>query len=213
MGHPLPAKMKKLLAGLSIAAASGAIAFLLAQLPLLKTVEWKIYDLEFRALAQPKKASADIVMIKIDDESIEKMDRALDLGRFPWPRDVYKDLLNYLGRATPRAVAFDLLFLEKDKSTDGPSRDQDLVEETRRMGNVIHAVEVNDTFNSITSPVAKQGIYNFGIEIEEHSSLKLPFDPLAAASATLGHTFMPLDSDGPVRRSVPFVIGFCDIGD
>ncbi|HYK89402.1 MAG TPA: adenylate/guanylate cyclase domain-containing protein [Acidobacteriota bacterium] len=195
---------RKPLIGLGIATTSTVIALLLYEIPLLKTVEWKIYDLEFRTLADPSRANPDIVMIKIDDESIEKMDQALDLGRFPWPRDVYKDLLNYLERARPRVITFDLVLLERDKSAEGPARDQDLVEATRRLGNVIHAVEVNDTFDfKPKSPPS--GAYRLGPEVEEHSSVKLPFDSLAKASRMLGNTFMPLDADGPVRRCVPFV--------
>jgi adenylate cyclase len=108
--------LRKPLIGLAIAVASTLAALLLYQIPLLRTMEWKIYDLEFRSLTNASKASPDIVMIKIDDESVERMDQALDLGRFPWPRDVYKDLLNYLERARPRAITFDILFIERDKS-------------------------------------------------------------------------------------------------
>jgi len=205
MHFPFPAKRKKLAAGLAIAACSAVITFLLCQIPLLKTIEWKVYDLQFRTLSQPSKASPEIVMVKIDDESIERMDRALDLGRFPWPRDVYKDLLNYFNRAKPRAITFDILFLERDKSAEGKTRDQDFVDATQQLGNVVHAIEVNDTFNSVPIPVLKGGGYSLGTEIEEHSSFKLPFDTLSSSARMLGHTFMPLDADGPVRRSVPFV--------
>jgi adenylate cyclase len=196
--------LRKALAGLAIAAVSTALALLLYEIPLLKTMEWKIYDLEFRSLADPSSANPDIVMIKIDDESIEKMDQALDLGRFPWPRDVYKDLLNYLERGRPRVITFDILFLEQDKSAEGHARDNDLVEATRRLGNVIHAVEVNDTFN-FQPKSSVPGGYRLSAEVEEHSSVKLPFDSLSRASRMLGTTFMALDSDGPVRRSVPFI--------
>jgi len=40
----------------------------------------------------------------------------------------YKDLLNYLGRARPRNC-FDILLLEKDKSAEGRTRDEDLVKQ------------------------------------------------------------------------------------
>ncbi len=199
-----PLALRKPLVGLAIAAASTMVALLLYEIPLLKTMEWKIYDLEFRTLTDPSKADPDIVMIKIDDESIEKMDRALDLGRFPWPRDVYKDLLNYLERGRPRVITFDLVLLERDKSAEGAARDQDLVDATKRLGNVIHGAEVDDTFN-FTPTSSIPGGYRLGPEVEEHSSVKLPFGSLAQASRMVGNTFMPLDADGPVRRSVPFV--------
>jgi adenylate cyclase len=205
MDNPHSTLLRKLFAGTGIGLASALIALALYSIPLLKTIEWKIYDWEFRTLSQPSKASPEIVMIRIDDESIERMDQALGLGRFPWPRDVYKDLLNYLERAKTKVIAFDLLLLENDKSAEGPARDQELVDATRRLGNVIHAVEVNDTFDyKPKSPVYAEE-YRLGPGIEEHSSVKLPFDSLARASRALGSTLMPLDADGPVRRAVPFV--------
>jgi adenylate cyclase len=205
ISHPRLIRLRKIIAGFAIGFASTIIALLLYAIPLLKTIEWKIYDLEFRSLSQPSKANPAIFQIKIDDESIEKMDKALDLGRFPWPRDVYKDLLNYLERAKPKVIAFDILFLEKDKSAEGEARDRDFVEATRRLGNVIQAIEVNDTFDLAPGAAISGDRYRLGLGVEEHSSVKLPFETLALASKALGATIMPLDADGPVRRSIPFV--------
>ncbi len=167
-------------------------------------MEWKVYDLEFRTLSNPTSASRDIVMIKIDDVSIQNMDQALNIGRFPWPRDVYTYLLNYLSRARPQAVVFDVLFLEEDKSEGGKDRDDGFAEATRRLGCVVQAIDVNDTFDLQPGFLHASG-YRLGREVEEHRSIKLPYERLARASRMLGSTFMVLDADGPVRRHVPFV--------
>jgi adenylate cyclase len=129
-------------------------------------------------------------------------------GRFPWPRDTYVVLLDYLARARPRVVVFDVLFLEEDTATGGevpgPEADRQFVEATRKAGNVIHAIEVNDTVRM--APRSKPRLrFDLGPSIEEHQSMKLPFPALADAARMLGHTFMVLDSDGPIRRAVPFV--------
>src|SRR5437588_3843 len=114
--HPVA---RKLLIGLSIAVTSFIAALLVSHLGLFITMEWKIYDLEFRNFAnQPERANRDIVLVKIDDLSVDRMAEN-DLGRFPWPRDTYAVLLDYLARAAPKAVAFDVLLLEEDKSTVG----------------------------------------------------------------------------------------------
>lgn len=94
--------------------------------------------------------------------------------------------------------------VERDKSAEGPARDQDFVEATRGLGNVIHAIEVDDTVNRTPKSSIAQG-YQLSTEVEEHSSIKLPFNSLAKASRMMGSTFMALDADGPVRRLVPFV--------
>jgi adenylate cyclase len=56
---------RKLLVGLAITLASASTGLLLSRTSLLKTMEWKIYDMEFRILTHPSRASRDIVMIKI----------------------------------------------------------------------------------------------------------------------------------------------------
>src|SRR5262245_14402237 len=104
----------KILASLAIAALSIFAAVALAKIPLLKTVEWKIYDLEFRQLSNTFHASQEIVMVQIDDFSLARMAEN-DFGRFPWPRDTYTVLLDYFERARPKVITFDILFLEEDK--------------------------------------------------------------------------------------------------
>jgi adenylate cyclase len=195
---------RKPLIGLAIALMSSVAAILLNLIPLLRTMEWKVYDLQFRVLTDASKVSPDIVLIKIDDESVERMDQAFDLGRFPWGRDTYALLLDYLARSHPRAVAFDILLLESDRSSHGLEWDAQLVEATRRLGNVIHALEVDDSYSRKPVPPAPAG-YPLTHEVEEHKGVKLPFAPLDKASRILGNTFTVLDADGPVRRIVPFV--------
>src|SRR5215467_2842423 len=201
--------LRKLLIGLAIAAISFSVALFISRLGLFITMEWKIYDLEFRTFRDhPDRANEDIVMVKIDDLSVDRMAEN-DFGRFPWPRDTYAVLLDYLARAGPKAVAFDILFLEEDKSTvgdrSGAEADAELVTATRKLGHVIHAIEANDTtpLPADKWPPALQ--FKLPATVEAHSSVKLPFSSLAESSGTLGHTFVVYDQDGPIRRAVPFV--------
>jgi adenylate cyclase len=189
---------------LFIAGTSCALSLLLYQIPLLKTMEWKVCDLEFRTLTDPSKASRDIVLVKIDDVSVDRMDKALGLGRWPWGRDTYALLLQYFERARPKAIAFDILLLEKDRTPQGPEWDLELIETTKSLGNVVHAVEVNDTLKHVPEALAAER-FQLTHEVEEHQSIKLPYAGLAQASRMLGSTFFILDADGPVRRVVPFV--------
>lgn len=199
----IPRRLRKPLAGLLIALCSIGAALTLSRAALFRAMEWKIYDLELRSTAQPQAASPSIVLIEIDDRSIERMAQN-DFGRFPWPRDTYATLLRYLERGRPKAIAFDILFLEDDKGPEGSSRDQEFAKATERLGNVVHAVEVNDT-HPYRPPLPARTGFRLNHDVEEHQSVKLPLPALAAASRMLGSTFMLLDSDGPVRRAVPFV--------
>ncbi len=199
----LTKRLRKPTAGALIAVAATVLAFILSQIPLLKTMEWKIYDLEFRTLSDPAKANPNIVMVEIDDLSVERMAEN-DFGRFPWPRDTYATLLQYLERGHPKAITFDIIFLEGDKGQDGPQRDMEFANATRRLGNVVNSIDVNDTHRYVPQLPAMEG-FQLGPEVEEHLSVKDPYEPLAKASRMLGSTFMVLDADGPVRRHVPFI--------
>lgn len=50
-------------------------------------------------------------IINIDDESLSK------LGQWPWPRTRIAELLNTLQAAKPKAIAVDIIFAEKDRSS------------------------------------------------------------------------------------------------
>lgn len=50
-------------------------------------------------------------IINIDDESLSK------LGQWPWPRTRIAKLLNILQAANPKAIAVDIIFAEKDRSS------------------------------------------------------------------------------------------------
>lgn len=198
--------LRKLGIGLAIAAGSFLAALLLSRTALFTTMEWKIYDLEFRRFANhPERANPDIVMVKIDDLSVERM-ADNDLGRFPWPRDTYAVLLEYLERSGPKTVAFDIVFTEEDKSKvgerSGAEADAELVGATKKSGRVVHSIDVTDAIDSPTPPGPK---FELPRTVEKHRSVRLPFSGLAESSRMLGHTFFVLDADGPVRRAVPFV--------
>lgn len=202
--------LRKTAIGLGIAVAATLVAGALYQIPFFRTMEMKTYDLRFQFLADPSEADRGIVLVEVDDFSLDRMSQA-GLGRFPWPRDIYADLLDYLARGKPRVVMFDLLFLEEDRATVGSGQpdqitgkeaDQRLVEVTRSLGRVVHALEVNDTFVSPAPPAAS---YHLDDSVPKYKSVKAPFPVLASASRMLGHTRVDLEVDGVVRYAIPFV--------
>ena len=57
-----------------------------------------------------------------------------DAGRFPWPREVYADLVQGLAAQKPRAIVFDLMFSEPDRFR--PESDRAFVEAVAPLRNV-----------------------------------------------------------------------------
>lgn len=71
---------------------------------LTSSLDHLVYD-DFLALSA-RAMSKDIVVVEIDDDSIEA------LGRWPWPRSVHARLIDALRRDGAAAIVYDVLFTE-----------------------------------------------------------------------------------------------------
>lgn len=58
---------------------------------------------------------ADIVLVAIDQKSLEDEKLAEAAGSWPWPRAVHGELIDGLQAFAPRAIAFDVFFNEADR--------------------------------------------------------------------------------------------------
>lgn len=79
-------------------------------LRLLGELEARTLDLRFR-LRGPRKPSSAIVIVAIDQKSEDL------LGRWPFPRTVFAQALDFLREANARVVAFDVGFPEPDENS------------------------------------------------------------------------------------------------
>ncbi|HEX5238386.1 MAG TPA: EAL domain-containing protein [Sphingomicrobium sp.] len=71
-------------------------------------------------------ASGDIVLVKIDDESLR------EVGRWPWPRRNYARLSDQLTKAGARRIFFDIVF----NDPGSPADDQVLAESLKQSGRI-----------------------------------------------------------------------------
>ncbi len=87
-----------------VAVLSALLVGWMALTPVADGADNLVYDALMRAEAGP--ADADIVIIAIDDRSLES------LGQWPWPRDLHAHLIDRLTQAQAGPVAYDVLFTE-----------------------------------------------------------------------------------------------------
>ncbi|MEW5819550.1 MAG: diguanylate cyclase [Cyanobacteriota bacterium] len=75
--------------------------------------ELRTLDLRFQVLANEEDHSPQIVQLLLDDHStfVAAQKKELNLGRIPWPRKVWGEVLEYLNRTKPAAVVFDINYL------------------------------------------------------------------------------------------------------
>ncbi|MDR2470848.1 MAG: CHASE2 domain-containing protein, partial [Treponema sp.] len=74
-------------------------------------LEYKAYDFRVKLFADTYKPSDDIVVILLDQHSIDWANQEKGWG-WPWPRMAYADIVNFMNAGGAKSVAFDVLFTE-----------------------------------------------------------------------------------------------------
>jgi adenylate cyclase len=134
-------KQKALLATL-LCLFCGALGAFSLRLDFCQRLELKALDARFRLFPRPQRASKDVVIVDVDDKSLEAF-QARGVA-WPWPRDHYGDLVRLLSRAGAKAILFDEFFSEPGPSRPGRpagQADQDFAAAMREAGNVVLAAE------------------------------------------------------------------------
>jgi adenylate cyclase len=199
--------------GLSAAALSLAAV----RVPFVETLEWKVYDQLVRWAADPSKANRDVVIVAIDENSIRRLEPLV--GRWPWPRLLHGQLVDFLTRAPARTIAYDVLFTERDRRLSflvgeetwtGEESDNAFAASVRTAGNVVMAADA--TFEGhgeehAAGPLTQHPFDAVSLDqrFEHRPNVTPPYEELERAACTLGHNLFVLDADGPVRRAIPYV--------
>ena len=153
-----------------LAAALLALVAWLSPPASLGRINHLVQDAGLRLMSRP--AHPDIVIVAIDDRSIAA------IGRWPWRRALHAGLMERIARHGPRAIGMDVLLGEED--LDYPEDDVLLADAMARSGRVVLPM-----MRRGHGPAAQQA--------------DLPWPPLAAAAARLGHVHVAPDADGVVR--------------
>ncbi len=117
-----------------VALLTGILLTILAGAQMFYTWNLSLTD----ALYGGKPALENIKIIAVDDKSLQ------EIGRWPWKRTIFGDLLQYTKKA--KVVAFDIAFFEQTED------DAALGETIRQAGNVIIAKEYDFTRKEYLSP-------------------------------------------------------------
>jgi adenylate cyclase len=211
--------MRRLLIGLALGAVAGALALLLAALPVVRELEDSTYDWRLNRTARQTDARQDIALVLINESSV----RALEplFGRWPWPRVVHSGVIDFLARAQARVVAYDVLFVDRDRTSfqiggramTGAESDAALAASVARAGNVVLLADAvyEGTVQGGAEEAGKPAlarlkqIYRPGAGFQQRPTLLLPYDELADAALAFGHNFGVKGSDSIARSFRPFI--------
>jgi eukaryotic-like serine/threonine-protein kinase len=194
----------------------------------LQLLEYKSYDL--RAKLRARKPVAPIVVVAIDDASIER------LGRWPWPRGYMAELMAQIASYEPALIGTNILYTEADKNS-GLDELKALRETVARLGGspaVLDAISQSekklDNDALLTESLALTGkvilplFFTLGEQagnpdpnlaeylkkaskeqaspagLMQATEVAAPIPVFADKALSLGHINILADSDGTVRR-------------
>lgn len=193
-----------------ITAASMALTLVLHHGGALQALENMGYDWRMKVLRSDVQAPDDVAVIMIDEASLGAMDPLV--GRWPWPRSVHADVIDFLALGGPRAIVFDILLSEADSAAE----DQRLAVASAEAGNVIHAMQLyRDTEDPTNRAILARplpadalphALPGSGAE-DDNNAYTLPLPALAQASAGLGVVTTEPDADG-IYRSIRLWHGY-----
>ena len=139
---------------------------------LMQRAEWFAQDTLFK-VRPGRPPSPDVAIIGIDEASVAAY------GQWPFPRKLHAQLIRRLSKTPPKALLFDILFIEHSPD---PAGDEALVRATHDNPWVIHS---------------------FFIDYESPPPVKAPFPKLLAASSDAGYVNAFPDEDGVLRHAIP----------
>jgi adenylate cyclase len=189
-----------------IFAAFVALALVEHRAGALLPLERSLSDLFVRLQARGVEPDPDIVLVNIDDASLVRMAELAD--RWPWPRSVHGELAAGLAAQKPKAIVFDVLFAEPDRTR--PEADELFNELVRPLNNVYFPTARLDPGGDPGGAQLRELAGALGLktgrdpQLDARASLLLPH-ALDPGNWRLGLIDLLADSDGVARRYYLYV--------
>lgn len=179
----------------------------------IDSMENKTFDLRQNVLVSSgfKKANKDIVLLTIDDASYEYL--LGKYGEWPVPRGIYADLIKYIEKQKPAAIAFDLLFIKSIVSNN--NADQELANAIKSNNNVYTSMNFDDQPFDVRKPIDLDK--KFAVNVKNDSKIdfskNLTFTNCRAIlpqilndTSNVGFINVSRSDDGILRKVPPFMI-------
>lgn len=204
----------KLFRGLVVAIFVLAITFILYVAHIFDVWEWKTWDLRLRLFSDSSRASKNIVIFLVDQNSLDVYEQEMGVS-WPWPREMYAYILKYCREGGARAVFIDFVFSES--SVYGVDDDQELADAIAQSGNVFLPIslskgtkEVEESYSILLKKFALEE--NLFPRHSSHSmkSVSLPVEGFLNSAQGVGNSTFVQDKDGIYRR-MPLLFSWNDL--
>lgn len=199
----------KLTRGLVTGTLGMVLALLIGSLGLIDTWEAKTWDWRVALMAEPGKATDDICLILLDQQSLDWA-KEVNALTWPWPREIYGAVVNFCKRSGARAVAFDVLYTEPSKY--GVDDDAAFTRSVSEFGHVALATFLSSHRGSHLKWPGTVPLPDFNIKdldqwqkgpnpkIRSFSRSAMPIEELAQSVTVLCNVNLKPDPDGIFRK-------------
>ena len=193
--------MRRLRAALLIAVLGFALVAALLPTGAVDRLELLTLDARYVSGVGRRPPGDDIVVAWIDQPSMDYLDQ--NGVPFPWPREVYAQVMAHLFEAGARAVVFDILFDQRGNAEDDRVFGEALAAsagDALAMKFVEHRETGRD--EAETRAFADRGLRGAAEHLERarERGIVLPISELAAGADRLGFVNIPPDADKVFRR-------------
>lgn len=166
---------------------------------------WSL-DLRYKIPHQTVKINSNVVILSIDDTSLEVLEDTL--GRWPWSRDTYTQVINYLESGGVNSIAFDLMFIGYQKGFE--DKDIALAKAIAKNDNVY--VSMNFDTRETKAPPKLPDVLKVNLENNSkinlswltYSNCRLILNEILSSSPNIGIINFARDDDGISRRAPLF---------
>lgn len=198
---------KLILRGVVITLISIVISSILWFSGLLIPFENRLWDERVKLLADEEKASEEIILILLDQASLDWAEEEQGLP-WPWPREVLTTIINFASRGGAKSINFDVLYTEA--SLYGVWDDASFGESIKNSGIFVGSTTVTEAETDVTpEDVRSIKIEGFdswfeGSSMEKYSYITHTIPELWSNSQYLTNVKQEPDRDGIYRRGQLF---------
>lgn len=175
-----------------------------------RQLEWLADDFKTQLLRSDARADDQVIVLLVDEASLSSMEEIV--GRWPWPRSVWADVLEYMSMGGAKSVAYDILFTERSAgSMQGGESEHDgaLIEASADSGIATHAMQLlhdpsnPDKNRPLPSIFPEKFALNdvSGIPETQNDTFYIPFQGLYQSAAHMAVVEFSPDEDGDYRRT------------
>ncbi len=144
---------------------------LLSYLPFIQDIEDKALDYKFKLTPIPARADTNIVLLAIDAGTL-KYAQQFKQG-WPFPREFYALVTEYLSRQGAKSIIFDMQFYEPDfdrADINSEESDMNFADAMQKSGNVVIGTQFVPDATSIPEDLSKQTL-----SVSNVNMLRLPY--------------------------------------